>query len=202
MILTEPDKAAYFPNVTATGSALISAIAALQSIIYAKIGRDLEVKSYTDTIKTSGSIRLQYTPVAVITSVERREVRRNPYSFSQFSAASSGWTVLPNTEYTFDDTDQKIDINYQSYLYANQSAEYRVRYTAGFDFTANTQEVMMIKAIAGQMLSFQSMPSAQKGISSLSVDGQSVSYRSTKLDDQMSNQLAALDAYRPRIFPF
>ena len=112
---------------------------------------------------------------------------------------------MPTDGYEFDEENQRIELlSSGSYLDSPQSEiEIRVTYTAGFDFTDNTDtDVLKIKAIAGQMLQFIGLPSASKGISSVSVDYQSVSYGGTKLEVQMSNQIEALNAYRPLVFPF
>ena len=205
-ILTEADKPIFFPSVSASGNALTGLILATQAIIESKIGRTLDIKSYTQTTKTVNAIaRFQYTPVVSITKVETRQLRQNPYSYTQSFSSRQSWVEVPPESYYFDQENQVIE-----FLYANgflngdrNQVEIKLTYTAGFDFTNNSNtDVLKIKSIAGQMLQFIGLPSATKGISSVSVDYQSVSYGATKLEVQMSNQIEALNAYRPLIFPF
>ena len=205
-ILTEADKPIFFPSVTASSSALTGLILVTQTIIESKIGRTLDIKSYTQTTKTVNAIaRFQYAPVVSITKVEIRRLRQNPYSYAQSFSSHQSWVEIPPDSYYFDQENQVIEL-----LYANgflsgdrNQVEIKLTYTAGFDFTNNSNtDVLKIKSIAGQMLQFIGLPSATKGISSVSVDYQSVSYGATKLEAQMSNQIEALNAYRPLIFPF
>lgn len=205
-ILTEADRAIFFPRVTATGNELTGLILATQTMIESKIGRTLDIKNYVQTTKTVNAIaQIQYTPVVEITKVETRQLRRNPYSYTRSFSSRNSWVEMPTDGYEFDEENQRIELlSSGSYLDSPQNEiEIRVTYTAGFDFTDNTDtDVLKIKSVAGQMLQFIGLPSATKGISSVSVDYQSVSYGGTKLEVQMSNQIEALNAYRPLVFPF
>ena len=205
-ILTEADRAIFFPRVTATGNELTGLILATQTMIESKIGRTLDIKNYVQTTKTVNAIaQIQYTPVVTITKVETRQLRRNPYSYTRSFSSRNSWVEILPEGYEFDEEAQVIELlSSGSYLDLPQSEiQIRVTYPAGFDFTDNTDtDVLKIKSIAGQMLQFVALPSATKGISSVSVDYQSVSYGGTKLEEQMSNQIEALNAYRPLVFPF
>ena len=71
-ILTEADKAIFFPRVAATGNELTGLILATQTMIEAKIGRTLEIKNYVQTTKTVNAIaQIQYTPVVAITKLKQ-----------------------------------------------------------------------------------------------------------------------------------
>ena len=142
-ILTEADKAIFFPRVAATGNELTGLILATQTMIEAKIGRTLEIKNYVQTTKTVNAIaQIQYTPVVAITKVETRQLRRNPYSYTRSFSSRNSWVEMPTDGYEFDEENQRIELlSSGSYLDSPQSKiEIRITYTAGFDFTDNTEE--------------------------------------------------------------
>ena len=202
-ILTESDRAIFFPRVTATGNELTGLILATQTMIESKIGRTLDIKSYVQITKTVNAIaQIQYTPVVAISKVETRQLHRDSYNYVRSRSFSNrnSWVEVSTDGYIFDDYNQVIELLADS---NRGEVQIRITYTAGFNFLDNANtDVLKIKSIAGQILGFVGLPSATKGISSVSVDYQSVSYGATKLEAQMSNQIEALNAYCPLVFPF
>lgn len=202
MILTASDKVKFFPSIQATGAELEGLLWQIESIVESKINRVLDIKTYKQTDTSSDRIiRLWYSPIVSVTSVETRTISRNPYQYSSTFSDRNAWQLLAPESYEVDTYQNQIEILSNSFRYTS-SMEIRVIYTSGFDFTDTTNpEVMKIKAIAGQLLTFIAQPSASKGVSSIGVDYQNISYGNTKLEQQMSNQIAALQRYRPYICP-
>jgi hypothetical protein len=143
-ILTAADQPTYFPNVTQSGAALSGLLAVAQSLCESSWGanRPLDKQSFTEIITINPKFRigsLSYNPVSS-TPTPIVQVRRHTDSWGR---------IMITDWFTLDSGSFSIDFEIGQLNLFSVATEAKVTYTAGFDFTLTTQEVVNIKAIAG-----------------------------------------------------
>lgn len=175
-ILTEADKAVYFPSVTLAGDALDGAIALTQSLIEAAVGRPLELTAFHENKAVNAAtqtVQLSYVPVALDPAPVLR-TRLDPALNRYRRPINAGEWSDPLSE-----GDYELDA-VTGYLRLSGAAALHIQadYTAGLNFSLSTPPILALKAAAGSALTY-SLSDAFKGVSSRRVDGEyTVSYSS------------------------
>lgn len=172
-IFTSADLTTYAPTLSLTEPALSAAIAQAQFLIESPVGanRILEIQQHVEVakMKTDGVVRIKMTPLV---SVEEISCKVN-----------SEWVAIASTDYQVDLDLGEISVESQALINLSgidpwgissrrsrptkpsRDWDVRVKYTAGFDFTVDTTEVVNMKAaIAGIIQMRQSK--AAEGIQS------------------------------------
>lgn len=197
MIIEATELTSFAPTVTLTEPALSAAIALAQAQLEGIRGanRKLEQKQYTSIYRLnigSQTFRIQEFPLADITSLQGRIANvRNRYG----NHTSLGdWIDIDTENYNVDLEDRLVTINrgfFQSFYSGFGSnfssrnnqiyTEVKATYTAGFDFTDNTNtDVLAIKAALAQVLTYQQQSPINSGVSTEKIDDEySVSYRAS-----------------------
>ena len=164
-ILTEADIAIYAPTVTDTGDVLAARILYIQSIMESAQGanRPLELTKFTEIVRINKKIQTtypRYFPIAESPALTVEVRVANQLNYFDRPSGVDGWTLLDSSAYNLNENG-RIDIDFidsafqgrSSFRYNNNEA--RLTYTAGFDFTQSTPEINALKAIAGQLLTYQ-----------------------------------------------
>lgn len=137
MILSEADKAIYFPLVELTGFALTGAIRAAQNAAEVVTGRSLEMTQFQETIEVplDRVMGLRYHPIdlnrPISVMADGQELSSLHWSIDQYG-------VLKISPF------QPLSLR-----------SITVSYWAGFNFSDNSEEVKSIKAALGSILSYQ-----------------------------------------------
>lgn len=182
-ILTEADIAIYAPTITATGAVLDAQIAIIQAAMESPNGanRPLELQSFVDVRKlnrATQSIYLRYLPIAenpALTVEVRVAHSRDQY---HHLSGVDDWEMLSSDEWILNETGRlDLDAALNRFGFSRQpsksasATEIRATYTSGFDFSASNPDTNLIKAIAGQALTYQSS-SKNSGVKRQKVDGE------------------------------
>lgn len=209
MILTEADKAIYFPEVALTGSSLLGAI--YRACVIAEsvqgAGRPLEQQSHTEVLRLNRLLQtctLTRSPIAS-TPAPVIEARTGNFrdGFGRPVPLMS-WATLNTDDYGLDYETGLVFLSRFTPSYFGRlgtpATEVRATYTAGFDFATDTPEVRTIKSAVAEILRFQNSPNYQ-GLGEVRVEGEySVRYNSTTPATVPEALLLPLRRYRPRSF--
>jgi hypothetical protein len=195
-ILTAADKPTYFPSVTQTGAALEGLLALAQALCESYYGanRPLELQQFKEIV----SVNLAYR-VAVLTYYP---IATSPALAVEAIVASSGnrfgrvildvWSDLRSDEY-------RLDIETGELWIATRAIQARATYTAGFNFGSSAPDVLNIKAIAGQIVTY--FANYRVGLDSYlsNPPGNAVeSYNLVRPDQYLTALLLPLRKYMPR----
>lgn len=221
-ILTASDKATFFPSVTLTEDALTGLLTRAQVLAESDLGanRPLEQETTVELVRISKQFQsgqlARFPVLASPAPVVDVRVGQTKTPFGR-AIPQTSWARLPNTSYSIDYEDGRINLfvassfGFSVGLY--YATEARVEYTSGFDFATNTAEIRSIKAVVGQLATYLwvaeggAAPSSGTGpITRIDVDGEySLSfgngiYNNSDSRQAMSNILLPLKKYAPRGF--
>ncbi len=207
-ILSESDKAKYFPTVTLEGIALEGAIASLQAILEGASGanRPLEVAQFTEIKRLNviaQTVQLSYVPVLTVPT---------PIVKARVSTAAD-WVTLGTDEYRIDETGRLVILStapagsptrsrWERHPGSNQwrFSEIWLQYYSGLDFSVDVFPISLLKAAAGQALTYLTTNHAFQGITSYeSFQEYTVRYGTQALAGELpSAMLSIFQKYRPR----
>lgn len=152
MILQPSDKAMYFPSVCLEGSALLGAIRMAEAIAQSADGsnRYLEIKPYTllkKNTQLTTEVYLEYTPLVPDSlTIEYRQGCCNDTWGRSIGAVPL--TELPTDQYSVENSIVTFN-NPQAY------SEVKLKYSAGFDFTVESDDTILIKSCIGAILEYR-----------------------------------------------
>jgi hypothetical protein len=176
MLLTAADQPLYFPSVALTGAALDMAIALVQGLVEAHIGRSLERQQYHEMKRLNESFdscQLLYTPIALL-PIPVIEGRFGG-GLNRFSrkVPVGEWRSLSAAEYAIDRSG-RFELKGGGLSYP--ITQIRVSYFSGVDAAVDSPELRRLKAALGAALVY-SQSDLFSGIITRSVDKEySVSY--------------------------
>ncbi len=219
-ILTESDVSIYAPSVTLSGDALLGAILNAQYQIESAKGanRPLEITQFIEQKHLNYNQQtayLSYQPL-IITDLYPMEVKvriGNEVDVFGYGISPQEWQILDSSNYILDNHLGRVNLNLNNiltyyswwgYFYQNTRAFYteiQISYYSGFDFTDNTNlDVLFIKSMCGQVLSYLQSPSYQ-GVKRLIVPFREfeIEYNNSIVGEIPKELFTPLWKYRPII---
>lgn len=210
-ILTEAELAIYAPSVSLTGDAFDGAIAYTQMVMESPMGanRPLGLTEFTEIVRINQRLSTAYPsyfPIAASPAITVEVRIANQVNMYHRGSGVGEWIALGSDAFTLNENGRiDLDLAVIAFLrrqnfYRNNEA--RLIYTAGFDFSEATPEVAAIKAIAGQILTYQQSP-AFTGIKRQKVDKEyevEFGAQSQQAGAIPPSYLSMLARYRPRKF--
>jgi hypothetical protein len=196
-ILTEADKAAYFPSVTQTSVALQGLIHVTQALCEGSYGanRALEQQTHTEIVDVIPIERFAYLSRYPVVSLSEVQVRRRSNRFGDGWGRQSlmQWLTLASDQYLLDIETGRLNF----YEFATEA---RVTYVSGFDFGGSDQTARQIKAIAGVVLTYMAN-NYYGGLNSHLINpatGTAESFNYAAIDNYLTAALSPLKRYIPR----
>lgn len=171
-ILTEADRAIYFPDVTLSESALVGACYAAQALAESNMGanRPLELMQHTEVVSVANySCQLSRFPIhesqpPIISA--RCGGRRDGFGRV---APVSPFFPLKSSDYILDAESGRIDL--WGCTGGGGITSLRITYTTGFDFSQDNSDVRAIKSALAALLCYQ-QSNTFSGLQSVSVEGE------------------------------
>lgn len=204
-ILTEIDRAIYFPDVPLQGEALDGLIQRAQMLAEGPQGanRPLEITPFKEIVRMNVSLqtaRLTFAPLA-LTPAPVVEARRKTHrdNFGRVHPTTAWVTLTEGEGYIIDEESGEIHLSLDSQLGFGRSVfftELRVTYTSGFDTTQDTYEVRQLKAAVGSILNWLGTHSNERYMLRDEVTG--VTFSESRKDLPI-DYLLPLRKYCPRI---
>lgn len=151
-ILTPADQSVWFPEVQISGNALVAAIRRAQLTAESAKGanRPLERHQIKEVKRVyEGGCNLSRIPIALI-PLPLIEIRYGGYIDGwRRGITLTEWETISAEEYALDTESGRLT------LLNHEAIEVRATYTAGFDFSENSQAVNEIKAAVAAILVYQ-----------------------------------------------
>lgn len=167
-ILTKDDVAKLLPGVCVEQVQLDALQAFLESPLVANRPLEPTVFSEVKPLRRAGSeLHFSYLPVDYVKPISVDTRYRDRADNWGRRGVMSAWQPLQSTDYQID---PELDLLILDW-YNGYDAVARINYTAGVDFTLDTQRVRGLKASAGVILQYQ-MSNAGKGLQSFRVEGE------------------------------
>ncbi|MBW4580716.1 MAG: hypothetical protein KME42_14215 [Tildeniella nuda ZEHNDER 1965/U140] len=164
-IFTEDDKDIYAPSVTLTDDALTGAISFLQALVEGTEGanRPLALTQFEEILEVNRNlqtVRLSYLPIAVSPVIALQYRSGNYLNHHYRPVGTSAWQSMTGNNYILDRSTGQINLNAEwldswGRRGASPATEVTAVYTAGYDFTTDSYDVQQIKALFGQLLTYQ-----------------------------------------------
>lgn len=179
-ILTEAEMPIYAPSVTLTGVALDAQIAFIQGMMESPMGADrpLEIQSITEVRRVNWktqTVHPRFFPIADPESMTVEVRTANRLNGYHRASGAGDWDLLNSDQWNLNENG-RIDLSGDILAFFSSNCgqetrvnEARLTYSSGFDFSEPSPDVNFIKAIAGQILSYQMSP-AYSGIKRQRVD--------------------------------
>lgn len=207
MILTEADKAIYFPDIALSGPTLLGAIYRACAIAESTqgAGRPLEQQSHTEILRVNRLLQTCTLTRSPITSIPTPTIEARTGNFRDGYGRPvplMPWALLSEDDSVLDYETGLVSLSRYTAAYFGRlgtpATEVRATYTTGFDFTVSSPEVRAIKSAVAEILRFQNSPN-HKGLGEVRVEGEySIRYTATTPGQVPDALLLPLRKYRPR----